>query len=110
MFLCPLQFRNLPSLWRVNKPDFFIWLITASVSIVGDLDLGLLAGVTSSVFSILVVSQLTPGKLLGKSETEDVILTVDRKGAQPVPGVRIFRYVVSGLYPHYSLLFIFTRV
>lgn len=86
-----LQIRTLPTLWRVNKPDFFIWVLTALVSILADLDLGLMAGVGFSLLTVLMVSQLATGTLLGKSEFEDVIMATDRKGVRPVPGVCIFK-------------------
>nr|KAG5709111.1 hypothetical protein BaRGS_028567 [Batillaria attramentaria] len=87
-----LQIRNLRSLWHVNKPDFFIWLLTAVASVFGDLDIGLLVGVVFSMVTVLVVSQLADGKLLGRAESEDVVMDTQRKGIRTVPGVRIFRF------------------
>ncbi|XP_070200357.1 prestin-like [Littorina saxatilis] len=92
-----LQIRNLKPFWHVNKPDFFIWILTAFVSVFGDLDIGLLAGVVFSMVTVLVVSQLAKGTLLGKANNEDVIVDLDRKGVSAPPGVKIFRFE-SALY------------
>lgn len=75
----------------MNKPDFFIWVLTASVSVLVGLDIGLLAGVLFSLLTILLVSQLAPATLLGRAETEDVLLDRKRDGIKLVPGIRIFR-------------------
>ena len=85
------QIRNLKSLWHVNKADFFIWLLTVVVSVFGDLDIGLLAGVVFSMVTVLVVSQLAKGRVPGKADTEDIIMDLNRKGINAIPGVRIFR-------------------
>ncbi|XP_025087547.1 sulfate transporter-like isoform X2 [Pomacea canaliculata] len=87
-----MQIRNTKSLWYVNKPDFFIWVLTASVSVLVGLDIGLLAGVLFSLLTILLVSQLAPATLLGRAETEDVLLDRKRDGIKLVPGIRIFRF------------------
>lgn len=78
-------------MWHVNKADFFIWLLTVVVSVFGDLDIGLLAGVVFSMVTVLVVSQLAKGRVLGKADTEDIIMDLNRKGINAIPGVRIFR-------------------
>ena len=91
------QIRNLKSLWHVNKADFFIWLLTAVVSVFGDLDIGLLAGVVFSMVTVLVVSQLAKGRVLGKADTEDIIMDLNRKGINAIPGVRIIRYGASAI-------------
>ncbi|KAL8577749.1 hypothetical protein ACOMHN_065566 [Nucella lapillus] len=87
-----LQVRNLKSLWHVNRADFFIWVVTAVFSIFGDLDIGLLAGVVFSMITVMVIGQLAQGRLLGKATDEDLLLTVNRKGIYPVPGVKVFRF------------------
>ena len=57
----------------------------------GDLDVGLLVGVVFSMVTVLAVSQLAKGTLLGRSDHEDVLLSVGRKGISTIPGVRVFR-------------------
>ena len=90
-FIFNTQIRNLKSLWHVNKADFFIWILTAVVSVFGDLDIGLLVGVVFSMVTVLVVSQLAKGRVLGKADREDIIMDLNRKGINAIPGVRIFR-------------------
>ncbi|KAK7099201.1 prestin-like [Littorina saxatilis] len=86
------QVTILKQLWYINKSDFFIWLLTAVCSVFGDLDIGLLVGVVVSMVTVLIVSQLAKGTLLGKSSYEDLIIDLDRRGIFPFPGVTIFRF------------------
>ncbi|XP_076450508.1 prestin-like [Babylonia areolata] len=92
-----LQIRSLKTLWHVNKADFFIWVVTAAVSVFGDLALGLLVGVVFSMVTVMAIGQLARGRLLGKAASEDLVLSLSRKGVCPVPGVKIFRFD-SALY------------
>ena len=85
------QVSVLKLLWHVNKSDFFIWLLTAVASVLGDLDIGLLVGVIFSMVTVLMVSQLAKGRVLGKADKEDIIMDMNRKGINAIPGVRIFR-------------------
>ena len=77
----------------MNKADFFIWVVTAFVGVLADLDIGLLVGMIFSMITVLAVGQLAKGTLLGRAEKEDMIMSLDRQGVRPVPGVRIFRWV-----------------
>ena len=58
---------QLPRLWRVNKPDFCIWVITAAAGIVLDLELSIAVGLVTSLVSVVVVSQLAVGVVGGVS-------------------------------------------
>ena len=75
----------------MNKFDFFIWLLTAAFSVFGDLDIGLLVGVIFSMVTVLVVSQMAKGRVLGKADDEDVIMDLNCKGINAIPGIKIFR-------------------
>ncbi|XP_076450392.1 sulfate transporter-like [Babylonia areolata] len=84
---------KVKDLWYVNKGDFLIWVLTVVFGVVGDLDVGLLAGTLASVVMVLAYSQLAHGILLGKASGEDLYLNMDRRDIHPIPGVRIFRFV-----------------
>ncbi|XP_041365825.1 sulfate transporter-like isoform X2 [Gigantopelta aegis] len=88
-----LQARQLPNLWRVSKADFVIWLTTALVSILVDLDIGLIAGVGTSIFTIIVQSQFSTGQLVGISEQEDIYLDLKgHKNIKKLKGIKIFYF------------------
>ncbi|XP_041365220.1 sulfate transporter-like [Gigantopelta aegis] len=88
-----LQARQLPNLWRVSKADFVIWLTTALVSILVDLDIGLIAGVGTSIFTIIVQSQFSTGQLVGISEQEDIYIDLKgHKNIKELKGIKIFYF------------------
>ena len=88
-----LQVRQLPNLWRVSKADFVIWLATALVSILVDLDIGLIVGVGTSILTIIIQSQISFGYLVGSSEQEDIYLDLKgHKHVKEVKGIKIFYF------------------
>ncbi|KAK7500434.1 hypothetical protein BaRGS_00008341, partial [Batillaria attramentaria] len=93
-----LQARQLRSLWHINKPDLYIWVLTAVVGIFADLGIGLLVGMVFSMVTVLGVSQLASGTLLGRAEDEDVVMDAGCRGIKPIPGVRIFRFETTLYY------------
>ncbi|XP_045213598.2 sulfate transporter-like isoform X2 [Mercenaria mercenaria] len=93
-----LQYRNLPKIWNVNKYDFIIWVVTNSVSILGDLNYGIIAGVGISIFLTVVQDQLSTGHLIGLSKAEDIALRyTDGKNMREIEGVKIFK-IPTNLY------------
>lgn len=82
-------------MWRVNKLDFLTWVVTALASLLVDLDIGLLVGVSFSILTVLIVSQLATVTSLGRSELEDILLPTGRKDIKTIPGIKIFRSVPS---------------
>lgn len=93
-----LQYRNLPRIWSVNKYDFIIWVVTNSVSILVDLNYGIIAGVGISIFLTVVNDQLSTGHLIGLSKAEDVTLKYTKgKDVRKLDGVKIFK-IPTNLY------------
>lgn len=94
-----LQYRNLPRIWNINKYDFIIWVVTNSVSILVDLNYGIIAGVGISIFLTVVNDQLSSGHLIGLSKAEDVTLKYSEEGknTREINGVKIFK-IPTNLY------------
>ncbi|XP_041367367.1 solute carrier family 26 member 6-like [Gigantopelta aegis] len=88
-----LQVRQLPNLWKVCKSDFVIWLVTVIVCILVDLDIGIIVGVGTSVFTVIVQSQFSSGRLVGVSEQEDIYLDLKgHKNIKELKGIKIFYF------------------
>ncbi|KAL4223155.1 Cadherin EGF LAG seven-pass G-type receptor 3 [Mactra antiquata] len=87
-----LQYRNLPNIWKVNKYDFVIWVVTNVVGVFADLNYGIFAGVGISILLTVVRHQLSTGHLISLSSTEDVLLNdcIPGKNKQ-LEGIAIFK-------------------
>lgn len=73
-----MQVHDLPKLWASSRPDAAIWLVSCLVSIVVDLDYGLLAGVVTSLLVLLLRAQRPPTASLGHVPSTDLYLDLDR--------------------------------
>ncbi|XP_052807147.1 sulfate transporter-like [Mya arenaria] len=90
-----LQYRNLPRIWRINKYDFVIWVVTNSVSILVDLNYGIIAGVGISIFLVILRDQCASGKIVTRASNEDILVNV--RGCKQSSNLRIFK-VPTNLY------------
>lgn len=87
-----LQYKSLPQIWRINKFDFGIWVITNSVGVLVNLDYGIIAGIGVSILSIVIQSQLTKGYLLRAADTENVLIPTGHTGtSKSSTDIKIFR-------------------
>uniref|UniRef100_A0A8D3EG25 Solute carrier family 26 member 3, tandem duplicate 2 n=1 Tax=Scophthalmus maximus TaxID=52904 RepID=A0A8D3EG25_SCOMX len=58
-----MQFREIPYLWRRDKPDCVVWLGTCIAAILLGLDLGLAAGLGVELLSVVLRTQLSVSDL-----------------------------------------------
>ncbi|XP_044136639.1 sulfate transporter [Bufo gargarizans] len=84
---------DLPKMWKVNKVDTSIWLITMFSSAFVSTELGLLTGIAFSMLCVIVRSQKPGVTLLGRVEASDVYesMTV-YKDLNTTKGVKVFRF------------------
>ncbi|XP_071514884.1 prestin-like isoform X2 [Panulirus ornatus] len=88
-----LQLYDLVALWAVSRLDALIWLATFAVSVVVDIDYGLMVGVGVSLVVLLARSQRPPTARLGHIPHTDLYLDVAKYDmAVEVAGVRIFQF------------------
>ncbi|XP_042227633.1 solute carrier family 26 member 6-like isoform X2 [Homarus americanus] len=88
-----LQFHDLAALWATSKLDALIWVVTFSVSVIVDIDYGLMAGVGMSLLVLLARNQCPPTARLGHVPYTDVYLDLTKyQLAEEVAGVRIFQF------------------
>uniref|UniRef100_A0A8D3D981 Solute carrier family 26 member 3, tandem duplicate 2 n=1 Tax=Scophthalmus maximus TaxID=52904 RepID=A0A8D3D981_SCOMX len=84
-----MQFREIPYLWRRDKPDCVVWLGTCIAAILLGLDLGLAAGLGVELLSVVLRTQFPRCSLLANIKGTDIYK--DRKDFIDPEGVRIFR-------------------
>ncbi|KAK2832302.1 hypothetical protein Q7C36_015764 [Tachysurus vachellii] len=87
-----MQFRELPSIWKTDKADFIIWVVTCAASIILSLDLGLAVGLGVELLTVVFRAQFPRCSVLANIIGTD--LYRDRKDYTSIhepPGVKIFR-------------------
>lgn len=74
-----LQFRDLPKIWKINKLDCCVWVITCFVSVFVNLDYGIIAGIGFSVLTVVVRHQNSSSILLGVAGKENAYLDCENR-------------------------------
>lgn len=86
------QFSDIRSLWKTNRVDLLIWLVTFVATILLDLDLGLVVAIGFSLLLVVVRTQLPRYSVLGQVPDTDVYRDMaEYSEAKEVPGVKVFR-------------------
>nr|XP_012626656.1 solute carrier family 26 member 6 isoform X6 [Microcebus murinus] len=87
-----MQFADVCSLWKANRADLLIWLVTFVATILLNLDLGLAVAIVFSLLLLVVRTQLPHYSVLGRLPDTDIYRDVaEYSEAKEVPGVKIFR-------------------
>ncbi|XP_067860972.1 pendrin isoform X2 [Heptranchias perlo] len=87
------QVFDIPVLWRQNKVDCLIWVVTCIAAILLGLDLGLLAGVCFELLTVVLRAQFPTTAALGNVPNTDIYKNLKRyKNLVEPSGVKIFRF------------------
>ncbi|KAJ8269172.1 hypothetical protein COCON_G00117790 [Conger conger] len=87
-----MQFREIPYLWRKDRPDCVVWIVTCIASILLGLDLGLAVGLGAELISVVFRTQFPRCSVLANIKGTDIYK--DRKDYLSIyepEGVKIFR-------------------
>ncbi len=99
-----LQFKEIPLLWRVNKWDLAVWLITFLSTVVLDITMGLAIGVGFSALSLVLQTHLANGTLLRQLKDTEYFIEEELAASTPseqtldAPGVKTFRFEAPLIY------------
>ncbi|XP_054028176.1 solute carrier family 26 member 6 [Dryobates pubescens] len=86
------QFSDLRMLWKSNRVDLMVWIVTFVATLLLNLDIGLGASVAFGLLTVIFRTQLPHYSILGRISDTDVYRDVaEYQMAQEVPGVKIFR-------------------
>lgn len=92
------QFKILPRLWKLNKPDFLIWIVTFVVSIALDVSISLGVGITFAIIISAFPSLWAKGYSHSKMGHADLYAPSDHfENKSTDKNVLIFRFE-SNLY------------
>ncbi|XP_075882279.1 solute carrier family 26 member 6-like [Nelusetta ayraudi] len=86
------QFLDIPALWRSNRVDMVVWVVTFICTVLLNVDIGLAASIGFSVLTVIFRTQLATYSVLGQVPGTDLYRPVDEYNqVRKVPGVVIFR-------------------
>ncbi|KAM4738329.1 solute carrier family 26 member 6 [Anableps anableps] len=86
------QFMDMPMLWKTNKVDLLVWLVTFISTILLNLDMGLAVSIGFSMLTIIFKAQLPRYSILGSVPGTELYLDIEAyKEAKEIPGIKIFR-------------------
>ncbi|CAI9534914.1 unnamed protein product, partial [Staurois parvus] len=82
----------IPLLWRTNRIDLVVWLVTFVATILLNLDLGLAVSVAFSLLTVIFRTQLPHYSILGQVPGTHIYRDVAQyQQIQEVQGIKIFR-------------------
>uniref|UniRef100_A0A8V5HJ60 Uncharacterized protein n=1 Tax=Melopsittacus undulatus TaxID=13146 RepID=A0A8V5HJ60_MELUD len=85
------QFKDIRMLWKSNRVDLTVWIVTFMATLMLNLDIGLGASVAFGLLTVIFRTQLPHYSMLGRIPDTDVYRDVAQyQMAQEVPGVKIF--------------------
>ncbi|XP_066505779.1 sulfate transporter [Hoplias malabaricus] len=98
------KFLDVPQMWRVNRVDAAIWLVTMATSALVNTELGLMVGVLVSAFCVLARTQRAQALQLGQAGDYEIFEDLAfYKGLHTQPGVAVFRYEAPIYYANQTL-------
>lgn len=98
------KFTDIPRMWRANRIDAAVWLVTMATSALVNTELGLLVGVMASALCVLGRTQRAQVLELGRTPTKEHYEALAAyRGLQTHPGVAVFRYAAPIYYANQSL-------
>uniref|UniRef100_A0A3Q3GPG3 Solute carrier family 26 member 6, like 2 n=1 Tax=Kryptolebias marmoratus TaxID=37003 RepID=A0A3Q3GPG3_KRYMA len=83
------QFLDVSVLWKTNRIDLLVWLVTFISTVLLNLDMGLAVSVGFSVLTVIFRTQLPRYSLLGNVPGTDLYL--DMESYRAIPGIKIIR-------------------
>ncbi|XP_056588193.1 solute carrier family 26 member 6 [Triplophysa dalaica] len=99
-----MQCRDIPALWRRNRVDLLVWLLTFFCTVFLNLDLGLVASVGCSLLTVIFRTQCPRYSLLGRVPGTELYLETDSyKEAKEISGITIFRSSATIYYANAEL-------
>uniref|UniRef100_A0A8C0GGJ4 Solute carrier family 26 member 6 n=1 Tax=Chelonoidis abingdonii TaxID=106734 RepID=A0A8C0GGJ4_CHEAB len=84
------QFTDIRTLWRSNRIDLLIWLVTFVATLLLNLDMGLGVSVAFALLTVIFRTQMPRYSILGQVSNTDIYRDLVEYNKE-IPGVKIFR-------------------
>ncbi|XP_046895445.1 solute carrier family 26 member 6-like [Hypomesus transpacificus] len=99
-----MQFGDIAVLWKKNKVDLMVWVVTLVCTILLNLDLGLLASIVFALLTVIFRSQMPRYSVLGHVPGTELYLDMDTyEEARKIPGITIFQCSTTVYYANAEL-------
>lgn len=99
-----VQFEDIPILWKSNKVDLMVWLVTLVCAFLLNLDLGLAASIFFALLTVIFRSQLPRYSILGHVPGTELYLDTEAyEEAKEIPGITIFHSSATVYYTNAEL-------
>ncbi|KAM4612652.1 solute carrier family 26 member 6, like 1 [Polymixia lowei] len=86
------QYSDIITLWRRNKVDLAVWLVTWVSTLLFNLDLGLAASILFALLTVIFRTQLPTYSVLGHVPGTELYVDIEtHREVREVPGITIFR-------------------
>uniref|UniRef100_A0A3Q2YXL7 Solute carrier family 26 member 6, like 1 n=1 Tax=Hippocampus comes TaxID=109280 RepID=A0A3Q2YXL7_HIPCM len=86
------QYSDIVLLWRSDKTDLVLWLVTWVSTLLFNLDLGLAAAIMFALLTVIFRTQLPTYSLLGNVDGSELYVDIEiHEEAREIPGITIFR-------------------
>ncbi|XP_036386680.1 solute carrier family 26 member 6-like [Megalops cyprinoides] len=86
------QFTDIPTLWRRNRVDMLVWIVTLISTLLLNPDLGLVASIAFALLTVIFRTQMPQYSILGQVQGTDIYKpTEEYNRVKQVPGLLIFR-------------------
>ncbi|XP_060775622.1 solute carrier family 26 member 6, like [Neoarius graeffei] len=86
------QYADIVTLWRRNKIDLSVWLVTWVFTVLFNVDMGLAASVGFALFTVIFRTQRPRYSVLGHLPGTELYLDMEtHQKVREVPGITIFR-------------------
>ncbi|KAK9528960.1 hypothetical protein VZT92_013085 [Zoarces viviparus] len=86
------QYADIGTLWKRNKIDLVVWLVTWVSTLLLNLDLGLAASIIFALMTVIFRTQLPTYSVLGNVPGTELYVDIEtHREAREIPGVTIFR-------------------
>ncbi|KAM4610808.1 solute carrier family 26 member 6 [Polymixia lowei] len=98
------QFLDIPVLWKNNKVDLLVWLVTFISTVLLNLDMGLAVSIAFSMLTVIFRTQLPRYSILGQLPGTELYVDTDTyEEAKEIPGITIFRSSATVNYTNAEL-------
>ncbi|KAJ8394895.1 hypothetical protein AAFF_G00042500 [Aldrovandia affinis] len=86
------QYEDIPALWKSNKIDLLVWVVTLLATLLLNLDLGLAASIAFALLTVIFRTQLPRYSVLGQVPGTGIYLDMETyEEVRNIPGITIFR-------------------
>ncbi|XP_076870621.1 solute carrier family 26 member 6, like 1 isoform X2 [Brachyhypopomus gauderio] len=86
------QYTDIVTLWRSNKMDLLVWLVTWVSTVLFNLDMGLAASISFTILTVIFRTQSPRYSVLGNLPGTELYLDMEtHREVREVPGITIFR-------------------